>query len=73
MTRVDGAWLRALADLVDAGDVDVGRVELNPRGVILSIFEPGFLARKEGCHPGDLGSPGVHQSDQPNQRRGPDD
>ncbi len=47
MLRCDPDWLRKLADLVEKGVVEVGRVEMRPRGVLLGVFEPGTFAKKE--------------------------
>lgn len=46
MIQTDGDWLRALADLVDKGDVEVARVELKNCGVVLGVLKPGTFARK---------------------------
>lgn len=47
MIRTDAAWLRALADLVEAGEIEVGRVEPNGCGVLFGTFHPGTFAMKE--------------------------
>ena len=51
MIQTDGAWLRKLAKLVDAGEVEVARVELNNRGVILGVLQPGTFAAKQARCP----------------------
>lgn len=45
MIETDGDWLRGLADLVDAGEVEVARVELKT-SVILGVLKPGTFAKK---------------------------
>lgn len=47
MIRIDARWLRKLADLVESGEVEVGRVDINTGGVLLGTFVPGTFANKE--------------------------
>lgn len=47
MIRCTAEWLRLLADLVEDGEVEVGRVETRNSGVLLGTFQPGTFAMKE--------------------------
>lgn len=47
MLKCDPEWLRHLADLVEKGECEVGRVEMKHKGVILGVFEAGTFAKKE--------------------------
>lgn len=47
MIQTTGEWLRLLADLVDSGEVEVGRVETNNGAVILGVLLPGTFAEKK--------------------------
>lgn len=47
MIRTDATWLRMLADLVESGEVQVGRVEIRNGGVMFGTFHPGTFAMKE--------------------------
>jgi hypothetical protein len=47
VTRTDAEWLRRLADLVEAGEIEVGRVEPKNCGVLLGTFQPGTFAKRE--------------------------
>ena len=47
MIRCDAEWLRKLADLVEAGEVEVGRVELKTGGVMMGVLQPGTLLKYE--------------------------
>jgi hypothetical protein len=47
MIRTDAAWLRRLADLVETGEIEVGRVEPKDCGVLLGTFKPGTFAARE--------------------------